>query len=167
MRRNSWMSDDCLQVLRLIIHAMEMASVLPLQLQVAQLELLTKPLGGWRPIGLFCPLGRSRGRCRRCCAPQWGVERPRPFYAGQAFASASDVVCRRSFRAESSISAGEVAGALLWDRTKFYEGTCLDRLAVHLADIDSLELSIGWQSRFICVRGLSVSRASRRGRSTP
>eukprot|EP00959_Pyramimonas_sp_CCMP1952_P377325 7903140-Pyramimonas_sp.AAC.1 len=73
-----------------------------------------KPSGGWRPIGPFCSIYRLWGRCRRCYALQWELQYQRSFYAGQSFASASDVAWRQSFRAETSNSSGKVSATLLW-----------------------------------------------------
>eukprot|EP00959_Pyramimonas_sp_CCMP1952_P386683 8104036-Pyramimonas_sp.AAC.1 len=100
---------------------MELCSTLPAQLQVVQLALLMKPSGGWRPIDLFCSINRLWGRCRRSYALQWELQYQRSFYAGQSFASASDVVWRQSFRALTSDSSGKASATLLWDMAKFYE----------------------------------------------
>eukprot|EP00959_Pyramimonas_sp_CCMP1952_P047779 997346-Pyramimonas_sp.AAC.1 len=56
MRHYSWMSDQCLQVVPMMISIMESISCLPLQVQLAQVILRMKPNGGWRPIGLFCSI---------------------------------------------------------------------------------------------------------------
>eukprot|EP00959_Pyramimonas_sp_CCMP1952_P424022 8881631-Pyramimonas_sp.AAC.1 len=80
-----------------------------------------KASGGWRPIGLFCSLYRWWGRCRRCFALEWELNHQRSFYAGQAFASASDAVWRQSFMGEAGIAQGQVSATLLWDISKPYE----------------------------------------------
>eukprot|EP00959_Pyramimonas_sp_CCMP1952_P464792 9487203-Pyramimonas_sp.AAC.1 len=106
MRHFSWMSDQRLQVYSIMISIMESISSLPLQVQLTQAMLLMKPNGGWRPIGLFCSIYQLWGRCRRIYAQQWEVLFSRPYFAGQSFASATDVVWRQMLKSEAAKSKG-------------------------------------------------------------
>eukprot|EP00959_Pyramimonas_sp_CCMP1952_P261707 5472678-Pyramimonas_sp.AAC.1 len=85
-----------------------------------------KPNGGWRPSGLFCSIYRLWGRCRRIYARPWEVLFSRPYFAGQSFASATDVVWRQMLKSEAANSKGLCSGTLLWDMTKFHEGISLE-----------------------------------------
>eukprot|EP00959_Pyramimonas_sp_CCMP1952_P127376 2664265-Pyramimonas_sp.AAC.1 len=65
-----------------------------------------KPHGGYRPIGLFCPLHRSPGRRRRAYAQQWEARFARPHFAGQAFSGVMDAVWRHTAKSEAANSRG-------------------------------------------------------------
>eukprot|EP00959_Pyramimonas_sp_CCMP1952_P355471 7445526-Pyramimonas_sp.AAC.1 len=69
--------------------------------------MLTKPTGGYRPMGVFCSWYRVRGRLRRARALFWEQQHPRRHWAAGAFRGASDVVWRRSGRAEAGTSRKE------------------------------------------------------------
>eukprot|EP00959_Pyramimonas_sp_CCMP1952_P066603 1390377-Pyramimonas_sp.AAC.1 len=87
-----------------------------------------EPAGGWRPIGLLVSLFGLWGRCRRARAQQWELAHMRPHFAGSKFAAACDAAWRRAFRSEVGTSKGEESATPLWDMTKFYETSQLDRL---------------------------------------
>eukprot|EP00959_Pyramimonas_sp_CCMP1952_P348372 7297529-Pyramimonas_sp.AAC.1 len=70
---------------------MESVGVLPRQVPAVLIALLSKPAGGFRPIGVFCSWHRVWGRLRRPHALDWERQRPRRYWAAGAFRGASDV----------------------------------------------------------------------------
>eukprot|EP00959_Pyramimonas_sp_CCMP1952_P410560 8603797-Pyramimonas_sp.AAC.1 len=71
--------------------------------------MLTKPTGGYRPIGVFCAWCRVWGRLRRPRVLPWEQRRPRRYWVAGAFRGASDVVWGQSVRAEAGASRKEVS----------------------------------------------------------
>ncbi|CAK0867148.1 unnamed protein product, partial [Prorocentrum cordatum] len=98
-------------------------------------------------------------RCRRSFALGWELNNQRSFYAGQAFAPASDAVWRRSFRG-AGIAQGQAPATLLWDLSKFNEAICIVRLEQHCemcgfpAPIFRLAMRAYRSARFACLAGI-------------
>ena len=81
MRHYSWLSAPALRVVSLLFAIFESLSSLPRQLQLIQIVLLSKPSGGWRPIGLFVSMYRLWGRCKRDLAAEWEAQHARCFFS--------------------------------------------------------------------------------------
>eukprot|EP00959_Pyramimonas_sp_CCMP1952_P373568 7823655-Pyramimonas_sp.AAC.1 len=60
---------------------MESVGQLPRQISAVLIALLSKPSGGYRPIGVFCSWYRVWGRLRRPQALYWEQQHPRRYWA--------------------------------------------------------------------------------------
>ncbi|CAK0798489.1 unnamed protein product, partial [Prorocentrum cordatum] len=128
MRHFASTSDDCLTAFSIMMLICEATGLLPYHMQVLQMALLSKPQGGFRPIGLFSSSYHLWGRARRRLASAWELESARSYLAASTCNGASDVVWRQSVRSESGVKRGQAAATLLWDLRKFYESMQLPLL---------------------------------------
>eukprot|EP00959_Pyramimonas_sp_CCMP1952_P005261 110566-Pyramimonas_sp.AAC.1 len=88
---------------------MESLGQLPRQISAVLLAMLTKPTGGYRPVGVVCARYRVRGRPRRPHALSREQQRPRRHWAAGAFRGAPGAAWRQLVRAEAGTSRKEVS----------------------------------------------------------
>ena len=77
--------------------------------------------GGVRPIGLFAPTCRSRGRARCRFAEEREASWTRPHFARGRFQNSSDVAWRQAPWSEGSAYCKESSASVLRDMYKLYE----------------------------------------------
>ena len=137
-----------IEALLLILHRAECLGRLPSQMLDTFIALLPKTSGGSRPIGLFPTLYRVWSKARSHLAKQWERAHTQGIgFAASRNASATDVVWRHSFLAESARNTGEHFCCILWDLKKCYETInhkmLLDAAAYHGYPISLLRMSLG------------------------
>ena len=122
VRHLALLSDDALEVLARLVHAMESVGRVPPQLRTVMVILLEKPAGGFRPIGIFSAVYRVWGKARRPYCVEWEAKNQRDYYASGKGKSPTDAVWRQALLAETTVTdSDQVAASVLWDVSKFYE----------------------------------------------
>ena len=128
VRQLALLSDEGLEVLGLILHAVETAGKWPTQVRTLLVVLLAKPTGGFRPIALFAAVFRVWGRARRETAAAWESQYELEYFAAGRGRSATDAVWRAAVLAEAAVVKGEQAAAVLFDMVKFFERINYEKL---------------------------------------
>ncbi len=128
MRHYSQMSLAALESLCGLFVIMEILGVVPWQIRLVLIMLLTKPQGGFRPIGLFASFYRLWGKARRQYAISWELAHERTYFASGKGRSASDAVWRQATKGELAKAENRSVAAFLWDMFKFYELFNLQKL---------------------------------------
>ena len=136
MRHFALLSDPALEVLAVLLEAVEKAGHLPRQVELVMIALLPKASGGWRPIGLFPGIYRLWGRCRRPWAVAWERAHDRHYYAAGQHTGAGDVVWRQAVLSEAGVQQGFCSASVLWDMAKFYESFRHDWLLARALDTE-------------------------------
>eukprot|EP00959_Pyramimonas_sp_CCMP1952_P005414 114009-Pyramimonas_sp.AAC.1 len=94
-----------------MISIWERSGLLPGQMNVVLLIMLSKPDGGHRPIGLFVSIYRLWARARRSCARQSEADNARGNFCAGAFASSVDTVWRQGVRSEVAVASQDCSSS--------------------------------------------------------
>ena len=115
------LSDEGLEVLALLLSAVECSGIWPAPVQPVALPLIPKPAGGHRPIGLFAGIYRLWAKARRPLADEWERAHPRAYFSAEKGNRPVDTLWRQAARLEAAICCGGQAGAVMTDMASFYE----------------------------------------------
>ncbi len=127
-RQVGLLCDDALEVLSMILAAVEAAAVWPSQVSLVVAALLPKESGGFRPIGIAAAIYRIWSKARREEADAWERRYPRSFFAAAKGDGPIDAMWRLAARQEAGIADGEVAATVTEDLHAFFETVDRDRL---------------------------------------
>ncbi len=102
VRQFGLIGDDGLDVLAVILEAVETSSRWPTQTAVVTTPMLPKPKGGHRLIGKLAALYRVWSKARRPVADRWEAAHDEPFFASAAGSGPIDAVFRQAIRHEAA-----------------------------------------------------------------
>ncbi len=119
VRHFGLLSDAGLEVLGMVLEAIERASRWPSQVTLVTATMIDKPRGGHRLIGKMAALYRVWAKARRPYAEDWEAANARPFFASSAGSGPVDAVFRQSMRQEAASSSGGAAATVLEDMESF------------------------------------------------
>ena len=122
MLRNGW--SACV----ILIEAIEMLGMWPLQTRKLMLKLIDKPKGGLREVTLFPSFYCVWARARRETTQQWRDMNDRTFLSFGARKSPEQAVWRQSVKLEAAASRGAHAASTLYDLRKYFEKTPLEEV---------------------------------------
>ena len=120
-RQLSWLSDDLLEVIAVLLMNMEKRGIWPMQLREAFIHLIPKPTGGRRPIGIVTSLPRIWERVRKPALIQWRLQFVRDFNWMTAGRGAARAVWAQSVEEEAARYEGKKTTAVLIDLVKAFE----------------------------------------------
>lgn len=92
LRHLAILSDQGLEVLAVILQAVERTGRVPPQLRFNLVALFPKPTGGFWPIGIFPAVYRLLGKARRSVCAQWESQHDRPYFAARSGRAPVDTV---------------------------------------------------------------------------
>jgi hypothetical protein len=117
-----------LEVLSLILAAVEVAAIWPRQVSLVVAAMLPKESGGFRPIGIATAVYRIWSKVRREEADAWDMELPRSCFAASKGDGLVDAMWRLAARQEAGVVGGDVAATVTEDLQSFFETVDRDRL---------------------------------------
>ena len=120
--------DEGLEIMAQIMELIERLGIMPEGLRWLEVVMLSKPQGGFRPIGLFTSFYRVWGRCRRAQCRQWEATHQHEVNAYTRGHSAISAVWLITLQAELGQREQETSIAVLWDMKQYYEHLDRDRL---------------------------------------
>ncbi len=121
VRHFGLLSDAGLEVLGVLLEAIERASRWPSQTTLVTATMIDKPKGGHRLVGKLAALHRVWAKARRPYAEDWEAANARPFFASSAGSGPVDAVYRQAMRQEAAKSSGGAAATVLEDMESVYE----------------------------------------------
>ena len=120
--------DEGLVALGRVFHSIEVVLALPIQVLVAIMALLAKPLGGFRTIALLGMVYRLWARVRKWPVAEWEDGFVGHWDTAVRGSSALRAAVARAFAAEYAVALGATAATVYWDIEKFYDSVALDLL---------------------------------------
>ncbi len=113
--------DDALEVLSVILQAVEVSGVWPPQIAMVITALLPKPKGGLRPIGILPGVYRLWAKARREEADAWEAAHLRPYFSSAKGNGPLDTLWRMTARHEAGVAEDQQAGIVADDLAAFFE----------------------------------------------
>ncbi len=132
-RQVAHLGDEGLEVLGILLQAIEVAGAWPRQVSLVTTALLPKAKGGFRPIGLLPAIYRVWAKARRPWTDRWEDAHSRAYLSAARGNGPVDAMWRLSARQEAGAADGLHAAVIAEDMQSFFETIGRERLAEEAA----------------------------------
>jgi hypothetical protein len=163
VRHFGLLCDQALAVLSKMLQIIELQGFRPSQASQLLIAMLEKPMGGFRPIGIFPGIYRLWMKARGPLCSQWEADHDLNCFAMGKQRGPVDVIWRQAVKSETSVGKGDAACEWLWDLVKFYESLCRHRLFIEAEAMNFpmaiIRLNIAGNTfpRFVALGGMVVN----------